>query len=344
MREIEIKDADKGRVDVVFATMAKSIDDASPEVIDRDGDITAPGAFEDGAQVRVSAYGHASWGPSRGASFVPIPPIGRGAIKVDGSLAIAETQFFLKTASGRDTFELVKEMGDLQEWSYGYDILESAKPTAEQKKAGAQQVLVKQLVHEVSPVLLGAGVGTHTRAIKSSKQLDSDLREALLDAGRERYGSDSRYVWTEDFDVDEGFAIFCISEKDGESRYLQVSFSRSDDGSVELKDDDAEVERDTVYVPKSRTFPDEAEHVLGGVRALVSRAEGWGRSSQAKEGRVLSTANRERLGSLVDALGEASAALQSLLTESDPNKNRSELEHELMRFERLRATSLTGGL
>lgn len=185
LQAVEIKDADEGLVDVVFSRL---------NVVDKDGDITVEGAFEDGSPVRVSAYGHASWGPSRGASFVPMPPVGRGTIKVTGDEAVAETRFFLKTQAGRDTFELVKEMGDLQEWSYGYDVVKASKPDAEQRKAGAKQILERLKVHEVSPVLLGAGVGTRTLAVKSEEKPEltfveeasavRDAVKALLDRGR----------------------------------------------------------------------------------------------------------------------------------------------------------------
>lgn len=336
LHAVEVKDADKGLVDVVFSKL---------DVVDRDGDITVDGAFEDGAPVRVSAYGHASWGPSRGSSFVPIPPVGRGMIKVVGDEAVAETKFFLSTTAGRDTFELVKEMDELQEWSYGYDVLQVGKPSPEQKRAGAKQILERLKVHEISPVLLGAGIGTRTIGVKGAKQLDSDLRAALEGAGREKFGSTDGSVWADDFDLDESWAVFSVYEKDGDTRHVRVSFSRGDDGSVELADDATEVEISKTYQPrKGRTFPDEAEDVLGAVRSLVSRVEGWGPGAGAKESPALSTANRERLSELLAALDASTKSLQVLLAESEPGRDRAELERELMAFERLRASTHIGGV
>jgi hypothetical protein len=104
--KVRVKDADQGLVEAVFSTF---------NVIDSDGDVTLPGAFEEGAPVSVSAYGHTSW---NGAL-----PVGRGAIKTTNEEAIAELRFFLKTEAGRETFEVVKEMSKepgLQEWSYGW--------------------------------------------------------------------------------------------------------------------------------------------------------------------------------------------------------------------------------
>ena len=156
---VEVKDAEQGRVEAVFA---------SYNVKDHDGDVTMPGAFEDGAAVRISAYGHASWGPGRGSSSVPMMPVGKGVIRVDGDDAVLDGQFFLKTQAGRDTFEVVKEMGSLQEWSYGFDVLDSEQGNWEGEPA---RFLKRQRVHEVSPVLIGAGFGTHTIAVKSAAEM-----------------------------------------------------------------------------------------------------------------------------------------------------------------------------
>lgn len=150
---VEIKDAEKGIVRAAFARM---------EVKDHDGDWTLPGAFGE-QKVRVSAYGHASW--------MGELPVGKGTITEQEGEAVAELRFFMNTASGREHFETVKEMGDLQEWSYGFDVLETGEITEELDQMGVRRVLKKLKVHEVSPVLLGAGVGTRTLAVKALEQL-----------------------------------------------------------------------------------------------------------------------------------------------------------------------------
>ena len=126
-------------------------------VIDRDGDLTLPGAFKAGQEVRISAYNHASWGGAL--------PVGKGAIHEEGDTAIFEGKFFLDTAAGAETYKTVKAMGDLQEWSYGFDVLD-----ADSQTMGDQWVrTLKSLdVFEVSPVLLGAGIDTQTLDIKSA--------------------------------------------------------------------------------------------------------------------------------------------------------------------------------
>lgn len=326
LQGVEIKDAALGTVEAVFSTF---------NVKDSDGDVTLPGAFEDGAAVRISAYGHASWGPSRGASLVPMPPIGKGILRTTSDEAILQGQFFLKTQAGADTFELVKEMGDLQEWSYGYDVNESEKG----KHEGESVRFLKSLVvHEVSPVLLGAGVGTRTLAVKG-KQLDSDLRAALDSAGRERFGGEDIWVYVDDFDLDAGFAIYSISASDAEARYVQVDYERGEDGAISLADEETEVRRTVDFVPKSRpALSDHVEGALGGARDVIDRVKTFGsQATGQKEGRTLSAANRERLASLAEALGASAKEIETLLTESDPNKSRGELQREFFRYQHIAA-------
>lgn len=146
--EIKIEDEAQGKVSAVFSTF---------NVIDSDNDVTLPGAFVDGEKVRISAYNHASWG----SGFLPV---GRGTIHAGDKEAVLEGEFFMETSHGRDHFATVKQMGDLQEWSYGYDVLESEPGEHEGKSVTFLKALK---VHEVSPVILGAGVGTRTLAAKS---------------------------------------------------------------------------------------------------------------------------------------------------------------------------------
>lgn len=150
--QVEIKDADKGLIRCVFATTG---------VKDHDGDWTLPGAF--GVQsVALSAYGH-SW---RGGT----PPIGRGTIKEVGPEAVGEFQVFMDVPSAREQFIIIREMGELQEWSYGFRVLETGELTQELRQIGVYQVIKKVKVWEVSPVLIGAGLGTATLSAKDAKE------------------------------------------------------------------------------------------------------------------------------------------------------------------------------
>jgi HK97 family phage prohead protease len=127
-------------------------------VIDHDGDVTLPGAFKENQAVRISYWGH-RWQDL---------PVGRGTIHQDEKQAWVDGKFFMDTVAGKETYQTVKNLGELQEWSYGYDVLLS-----EQGKFGDPQQDVRFLkeldVTEVSPVMLGAGVDTRTEAIKGVK-------------------------------------------------------------------------------------------------------------------------------------------------------------------------------
>lgn len=145
---VEVKDDDKGLVRAVFSTF---------NAIDSDQDVTRPGAFEDGAEVPISSYGHTSW---QGAL-----PVGKATIRQDSKKAVLEGQFFMDTTHGRDAFLTVKQLGALGQWSYGYDPVEFSFGEHDGQRV---RFLDKVLIHEVSPVLRGAGVGTRTLTAKSA--------------------------------------------------------------------------------------------------------------------------------------------------------------------------------
>lgn len=161
--DIQVKDADKGEIEAVIATF---------NVKDHDGDWTLPGAFEDGAAVRISAYGHESW-------FGALP-VGKGVLKTTDQDARFVGRFFMDTAQGLETFKTVKGMGSLQEYSYGFDVLERGELTEDLRQRGVFRVLKKLKVHEVSPVLLGAGIGTRTVTVKGRDDEAEPMRSAAL--------------------------------------------------------------------------------------------------------------------------------------------------------------------
>ena len=158
-------DGDEGTFEAVFATF---------NVIDRDGDVTKPGAFRDGQKVRISAWGH-NWGDL---------PVGKGVIHADDEKAWVEGRFFLDTGPGADTYRTVKGLEELQEWSYGFDILKSAEGEFEGERVRYLEALD---VYEVSPVMLGAGIGTRTTGIKGAAG-GGDREDA--DAGDDADGSE----------------------------------------------------------------------------------------------------------------------------------------------------------
>ena len=146
----KVIDEHKGEIEAVFSTL---------NVIDSDGDVTRPGAFGE-QKVRISAYNHQSWNNEL--------PVGKGIIVERGNEAILTGNFFMDVPKARDTFITIKELGDQMEWSYGYDVLAKADGKWPEDDAEGKDVrfLDKLKVHEVSPVILGAGENTRTLSAK----------------------------------------------------------------------------------------------------------------------------------------------------------------------------------
>lgn len=161
LSHVEVKSASKGQVEAVFSTF---------NVIDKDGDVTFPGAFTDGEEVVISTYGHEVW---KGGL-----PVGKGHIRTTRTEAILDGQFFMDTTAGRDHFEVVKAMGPRQEWSYGFDVLH--QPETGMFQGRKANFLKKLKVYEVSPVFQGAGINTRTLAVKGRKDGDITPEEAVM--------------------------------------------------------------------------------------------------------------------------------------------------------------------
>jgi hypothetical protein len=148
--EFKASSDETGEFKAVFATL---------NVIDKDGDVTVNGAFKTGQEVLISAYQHTSW---QGALNV-----GRGVIREVGNEAVVDGKFYINTTHGLDAYRTVKQNGNLQQWSYGFDT-EAAEPGV---MNGQDVQFLKSLdTHEVSPVLIGAGVNTRTLDVKSAKE------------------------------------------------------------------------------------------------------------------------------------------------------------------------------
>src|SRR5262245_27283257 len=103
---LELKaDGPAGAFRATFATF---------NVVDKDNDVTIPGAFAEGAPVRIAAWGH-NW---------DVPVIGKGILGQDDTRAWVDGEFFIDIPAANDTYKAVKALGDLQEWSYSFTVNE----------------------------------------------------------------------------------------------------------------------------------------------------------------------------------------------------------------------------
>lgn len=355
---VEVKDAGEGTVQAVFATL---------NVVDLDGDVTLPGAFKDGQEVRISAYGHASWGSAL--------PVGKGVIRASDAEAVLDGRFFMDTQQGRDTFLTVKELGPLGQWSYGFDVLDAEEGDFEEQKV---RFLKSLDVHEVSPVLLGAGIDTRTVAVKSQGKAaiashstattdaawDGPANEANLKADGDAAYYRTAYAWADpegDPETKAGYRFIhhtvsgdgTVGAADTIACVTGIGVLNGARGGTTIPDADrqgvynhlARHLRDAGAEPpelrsKSFTLPDHVGFVLGDTAAVLDRVQAFGsRSGSRKEGRVLSTANHRRLTAMASALLEAHGALVELLAETDPGKQRADLEREFLRYQRALSAS-----
>ena len=136
------------------------------EVVDLKGDLVKRGAFPNGQEVLISDAEHNS---AKASS----PPVGRGTLHADGDDIIFRGKFNLNMNRGKEAYESVKFNGDLQQWSFGAHVRDSQRVTQNKKSV---RVVNKLDFVEVSPVLVGAGLGTRTLEVKS---IDEDNKEIL---------------------------------------------------------------------------------------------------------------------------------------------------------------------
>lgn len=150
-----------GEFEAVIATL---------NVVDSDGDVILPGAI---GEQPVSIL------PAHDSRSVPI---GKGRTFEVGDEVRVKGRFNLDTQPGREWYSALKfDMENppaRQEWSFGFFVDRYRFELRGEKEV---RVLEKLLVHEVSPVVLGAGVNTRTIDVKNagtfSERLDFIISE-----------------------------------------------------------------------------------------------------------------------------------------------------------------------
>lgn len=268
---------DEGTVTAVIATLG---------VKDHDGDVAFKENFPaDGHQLIMSAYNHKSWQGEL--------PYGFGTLKVSDTEAIVNGQFFMDTTQGANAHKTVKAMSEagLQEWSYSLRDIESHRG---EFKGDRVRFLDSFSMHEFSPTIKGAGLGTRTLEIKGDKQLSSMISRLLDDAGNARWGDSGSYVYLDDFDVDAETAVFCVRDwAAGTRESYQVDFTRTDT-SVVLGDTETPVESTTAYLPKSLKFSEHSDRVMVQVKGLIDRASEV-MTLRAEKGKSISEESRTQI-------------------------------------------------
>jgi phage head maturation protease len=298
---------------------------ATFNVVDKDDEVTLPGAFPIGKRVLISAYSHGSW--DSGLSAVPI---GDGTTSSDMTGAYVEGKFWLDTFAGRETYKAVKNAADLQEWSYGFKTTASSVDSTDLAAyPGARRILKTVDIFEISPVLVGAGVDTATMSIKSARgmfmgsmpqkvsEAIASLKAGTLDSSAIAAIAQVDAMMDElDDAVDALMAQFGIPDPDATD-----DAAENEAPSDPVASDDPMTNPDAEF-GKGLSFANHSEHALAGVKAFISRAKSLAdlrAKKQRKDGRVLSATNRVRLNALHDGLAAHVAELRDLLDSTSPS-------------------------
>lgn len=276
----EIKDESKGEVEAVFATL---------NVKDKDDDVTYPGAFTNGQEVVISSYNHKSW---EGAL-----PVGKGVIHEVGDRVVMKGQFFMDTQAGRDTFTVVKHLGDRQEWSYGYNVDDSERG---EFKGESVRFLKKMTVFEVSPVMRGAGVGTQTTYAKADTSAAGRRREAANGEAE----PDGSYPIRSAQDVRNAVNDYNRSNGTAKDKAHIIARARAIGAEDALPDD------------WRKSLSEELAYTVDVVKAAIKSAERVV-ALRAEKGKELSQVNRKAL----EELDECLLALTAVLDTVDETKS-----------------------
>ena len=289
--ELSIKEEgdDKGQVEAVFSVFNN---------VDSDGDVVVPGAVKSGfkdTQVPM-VFAH-KWDQ----------PIGKGSIVQDDDKAVFKGSFFMETEAGKEAYNLVKSMGDLQQWSFGFRVDDSeVAPFKKSDEPGDEydvRYLKELTVYEVSPVLVGANQETYTLAIKSGE-------DTIYEKTEEKYGS-------------------CKHEEDG-SCYKESKKELKADPEEESscncncgEKGSEEVSNENESSVSGRRFSEEVKDVLVALDDLVERAKSIG-TLRSQDGRKLSEKATEALRAVQEDLNEAWNEIDEVIVEVGTITNEEE--------------------
>lgn len=170
-------DEEAGTVEAVFSVFNE---------VDSDGDVVLPKSIRSG-------YGDKGVAMVWGHDWKNI--IGKGKIIQDDDKAVFKGSFNLNTNAGKEAYETVKAMSDLQQWSFGFEVLDSEVGMFQ--KDGGEEKEVRYLkdlkVWEVSPVMVGANQNTGTVMLKNLEENNNELVEQN-EAGVETLDNENKTI------------------------------------------------------------------------------------------------------------------------------------------------------
>ena len=318
---------EKGSVEAVFSVYNN---------VDSDGDVVVPGAVKSGfANNQVPMVFAHKWDQ----------PIGKGVIEEKEDSAVFKGSFFMDTEAGKEAYNLVKSMGDLQQWSFGFRVNDSEVGKLQKDDSETQARFLKDLtVYEVSPVLVGANQETYTLAIKTG---EDTVYEAKGEVTEEKVALDQDVFDNEEDAKKRGKELGCegshAHEVDGKEVFMPCSTHEQYEELVAEKEADIEetpAEDEKGYgncdyndsgkcakekekdleVSKSESsmtgkrFSEEVKDVLAALDDLISRTKAIG-ILREKDGRKLSKEATTALRAVQDDLNDAWEELDEVISQ-----------------------------
>ena len=318
---------EKGSVEAVFSVYNN---------VDSDGDVVVPGAVKSGfANNQVPMVFAHKWDQ----------PIGKGVIEEKNDSAVFKGSFFMDTEAGKEAYNLVKSMGDLQQWSFGFRVNDSEVGKVQKDDSETQARFLKDLtVYEVSPVLVGANQETYTLAIKTG---EDTVYEAKGEVTEEKVALDEDVFDNEEEAIKRAEELGCegshIHDMDGKEVFMPCSTHEAYEKLVAKKEADIEeapAEDEKGYgncdyndsgkcakekekdleVSKSdssmigKRFSEEVKDVLAALDDLISRTKAIG-ILREKDGRKLSKEATTALRAVQDDLNDAWEELDEVISQ-----------------------------
>ena len=297
--DFELKEEAEGKVSAVFSVFNS---------LDSDGDVVLPGSiksgFKSGDVPMVWAH---KWDM----------PIGKGRINEDDGKATFDGEFFMDTDSGQEAYKIVKNMGDMQQWSFGYRVNDAERApfkSADSEDEQDARYLKDLTVFEVSPVLVGANQETYTMAIKSNKELVEDLveeeKKSVLGSSSFQKEEPEAEVPSEEPSEEEEKSITVDELIENPALYLKELQAVRDsikEASIETQESE-EIE----VSEKSQTFSEQVKDVLAALNDLMVRATAIA-MLRAKDGRTLGTKATEALRAVQEDLSDAWVELDQFI-------------------------------
>ena len=289
---IELKeDGDTRYIEAVFSLF---------ETIDSDNDVTKANALRSGySGNKVPLVWNHDWSKV----------IGRGIIETDNQKAVFKG-YFLETEAGKEAYETVKAMQDMQQFSYGFQVMKSEKGSHIDSKGEEVPVRVLQdvKVWEVSPVLVGSQQNSFVQALKS---------------GLESYDDPDEKIDEIDTEFEEVKDDECIDEKYGKKK---CTYGKDGKCAKDMnKDLEISSESDTGISKSSQQGMRLGEHAVASLeelKAFTERIEDLA-SLKNSEKKTLSQKSTEMVTTYIAGLNAIYSKLDDVLAQYgyDPVKD-----------------------